>query len=112
MGLVERGSKDRSEKKTVSRLLGHLGLSPQRPINKSYKLDPKKIEQYINPTFPEIAKQAKESGAKIYFVDEASVRSDSHRAFTWGIIGETPVVKDSGRRFGLGVISGTTPLCG
>jgi hypothetical protein len=109
MGLVERGSQGRSEKKTVSRLLGHLGLSPQRPIYKSYKQDPKKIEQYINTTFPEIAKQAKESGAKIYFVDEASVRSDSHRGFTWGIIGETPVVKDSVRRFGLSVISGITP---
>ena len=37
------------------------------------------------------------------------VRSDSHRGFTWGIIGETPDVKDSGGRFGLSAISGITP---
>jgi transposase len=104
---IDRGVK--LSKSSVSRLLGHLGLSPQRPIYKSYKQDPKKIEQYINTTFPDIAKQAKKSGAKIYFVDEASVRSDSHRGFTWGKIGETPVVKDSGGRFGLSVISGITP---
>ena len=93
----------------MSRLLGHLGLSPQRPIYKSYKQDPKKIEQYISKTFPDVAQQAKALGAKIYFLDEASVRSDSHRGFTWGKIGETPVVNDSSDRFGLSVISGITP---
>lgn len=103
----ERGVK--LSKSSVSRLLGHLGLSPQRPIYKSYKQDPKKIEQYLNTTFPDVARQAKKLGAQIYFVDEASVRSDSHRGLTWGKIGETPVVKDSGGRFGLSVISGITP---
>lgn len=103
----ERGIK--LSKSSVSRLLGHLGLSPQRPIYKSYKQDPKKIEKYINTTFPDIARQAKKLGAQIYFVDEASVRSDSHRGFTWGKVGETPVVNDSGGRFGLSVISGITP---
>jgi len=96
-------------KSSVSRLLGHLGLSPQRPIYKSYKQDPKKIEHYLKKTFPDVVREAKSSGAQIYFVDEASVRSDSHRGFTWGKIGETPVVKDSGGRFGLSVISGITP---
>jgi len=96
-------------KASVSRLLKHLGLSPQRPIYKSYKQDPEKIEQYIATTFPEVARQAKKLGAQIYFVDEASVRSDSHRGLTWGKRGETPVVKDSGGRFGLSVISGVTP---
>jgi len=103
----ERGVK--LSKSSVSRLLGHLGLSPQRPIYKSYKQDPKKIEQYLTTTFPDVARQAKKLGAQIYFVDEASVRSDSHRGLTWGKIGETPVVKDSGGRFGLSVISGITP---
>ena len=96
-------------KSAISRLLGHLGLSPQRPIYKSYKQDPKKIEHYLQTTFPDVVKQAKKLGAQIYFVDEASVRSDSHRGLTWGKRGETPVVKDSGGRFGLSVISGITP---
>ena len=103
----ERGI--RLSKSSVSRLLKHLGLSPQRPIYKSYKQDPKKIEQYIQKTFPDVARQAKELDAQIYFVDEASVRSDSHRGLTWGKRGETPVIRDSGGRFGLSVISGVTP---
>ena len=48
-------------------------------------------------------------GAGIYFVDEASVRSDAHRGLTWGKIGETPVVQDSGSRFSLHVISAVSP---
>ena len=48
-------------------------------------------------------------GADIYFVDEASVRSDAHRGLTWGKVGETPVVEDSGSRFSLHVISAVSP---
>jgi transposase len=96
-------------KSAVSRLLGHLGLSPQRPIYKSYKQDPRKIEQYLSESFPEAVAQAQKMGAAVFFVDEASVRSDAHRGFSWGKIGETPVVRNSGGRFGLKVISAVTP---
>jgi transposase len=96
-------------KSSVSRLLGHLGLSPQRPIYKSYKQDPRKIDQYLLETFPDAVNKAKEMGAEIFFVDEASVRSDAHRGLTWGKKGETPVVRNSGGRFGLSVISAVSP---
>ncbi len=102
----ERGVK--LSKSAVSRLLGHLGLSPQRPVYKSYKQDPKKIEKYLKETFPEVVERARELGAEIYFVDEAAVRSDAHRGWTWGRVGETPVVRDSGGRVGLKVISAVT----
>jgi len=38
-------------------------------------------------------------------VDEAAFRSDAHRGTTWGKIGETPVVRDSGGRFGFKLVS-------
>ncbi len=107
--LIKRERGVELSKSAVSRLLKHLGLSPQRPLYKSYKQDPKKIEQYLKKTFPEVVEQAQRLGAEIYFVDEASVRSDAHRGWTWGKIGETPVVRDSGGRFGLSVISAVTP---
>ncbi len=95
-------------KSAVSRLLAHLGLSPQRPLYKSYKQDPKRIEQYLSKTFPQLVERARALGADLYFVDEAAVRSDSHRGWTWGKVGHTPVVRDSGGRFTLGVISAVT----
>ena len=76
----ERGVK--LSKSAVSRLLGHLGLSPQRPIYKSYKQDPKKIEKYLKETFPEVVERAQELDAETYFVDEAAVRSDAHPGWT------------------------------
>ena len=96
-------------KSGVSRLLRHLGLSPQRPIYRSYKQNPKELDRYLKRTFPKLRELAKRTGAVIYFVDEASVRSDAHRGTTWGKIGQTPVVTDSGDRFGLRLISAVSP---
>jgi AcrR family transcriptional regulator len=107
--LIEKERGINLSKSAVSRLLGHLGLSPQRPIYKSYKQDPAKIEEYLSKTFPEAVAQAKALNANIFFVDEASVRSNAHRGLTWGKVGETPVVRDSGGRFGLNVISAISP---
>lgn len=96
-------------KSSVSRLFKHLGLTPQRPIHKSYKQNPDKMKTYLDETFPSAMKKAKKLGAQLYFVDEASVRSDAHSGTTWGKRGETPVVQDSGGRFGLRVISAVSP---
>lgn len=39
-------------KSGVSRLLRHLGLSPQVPKYKSYRQDPKELRRYLRRTFP------------------------------------------------------------
>ena len=100
---TERGL--RLSKSGVCRLLGHLGLSPQRPTYKSYKQDPNKVKAYLAQIYPEAVAEAKKHHARLYFVDEASLRSDAHRGTTWGKIGETPIVRDSGGRFGFKLIS-------
>ena len=92
-------------KSSICRLLGHLGLTPQKPLYKSYKQDPEKIKVYLSKTYPEVVAQAKKYHARIYFLDEAAFRSDAHRGTTWGKCGETPVIKDSGGRFGFKLIS-------
>jgi transposase len=96
-------------KSGVSRLLRHLGLSPQRPIYRSYKRDPEAMKKYLDQTFPGLRARARRTGAIIYFVDEAAVRSDAHRGTTWGKIGQTPEVADSGDRFSLRLISAVSP---
>lgn len=96
-------------KSAVSRLLAQLGLSPQRPLYKSYKQKPKELKRFLTETFPGLREQARRTGAVIFFVDEAAVRSDAHRGTTWGKRGETPVVRDSGDRFGLRLISAVSP---
>lgn len=108
-GLLKQERQVTLSKSSISRLLNHLGLSPQRPVYKSYKQNPKKVIAYLDDAFPNAVSQAKDCKAQLYFVDEAAVRSDSHRGSTWGKRGETPVVKDSGGRFGFKLISAVSP---
>ena len=96
-------------KSAVCRLLQQMGLTPQRPIYRSYKQEPQELEKYLKRTFPQLRRLAQRIGAEIYFVDESAVRSDHHPGTTWGAIGQTPVVEDSGDRFGLKLISAVSP---
>lgn len=99
-------------KSGVSRLLRYLGLTAQIPKYKSHKQDPQKLDRYLKETFPQVVSEARRTGAVIYFVDEAALRADAHRGTTWAPIGETPVVEDSGDRFGLRLISAVSPQGG
>ena len=96
-------------KSAICRLMQQLGLTPQRPIYKSIKQSKTEMTKYLDKTFPQIREQARRTGALIFFVDEASIRSDSHRGTTWGKSGKTPVVKDTGDRFGVRLISAVSP---
>jgi hypothetical protein len=93
----------------ISRLWTHLGLSPQRPIYRSYQQDPKSIEKYLKRTFPQVHALARKRGAVIYLVDEAAICADSLRGTTWGKVGQTPVAQDSGGRFRINLISAVSP---
>ena len=41
----------------------------------------------------------------MFFADESGVRSDFHAGTTWGIRGKTPVVRHTGKRFHLNMLS-------
>ena len=58
--------------------------------------------------FPAIRAQAKDEGATIYFGDEAGIRSDYHAGTTWAPVGQTPIVKATGARHSLNMISAVT----
>jgi len=57
------------------------------------------VRRWLEQEYPRIRRQAREVG-DIYFGDEAGVRSDSHAGTTWGIKGQTPVVRRQGNEFG------------
>jgi transposase len=90
---------------SVSRLLKKLGLSPQRPLFRAYQQDPEKVEAYLKDEYPKIRKRAKAKGARIFFADEASIRSDYHSGTTWAPKGQTPIVRTTGARFRINMLS-------
>jgi transposase len=92
----------------VGRLLGRLGLSPQRPLWRAWQADPEAVEKWKKEDFPAIRAQAKKEGATVYFADEAGIRSDYHAGTTWAPVGQTPIVKATGARHSLNMISAVT----
>lgn len=106
--LIAREFKVVMSASAVGRLLHRLGLSPQRPLWRAWQADPEKVAAWKQTEYPAIAKAAKKAGATVYFADEAGIRSDHHAGRTWGAIGRTPVVKTTGARFSLNMISAVT----
>jgi len=94
---------------SVGRLLHRLGLSPQRPLFRAYQQDPEAVELWKTEVYPAIRREAQAAGAEIYFADEASVRSDFHAGTTWAPKGQTPVIKTTGARFRVNLISAVSP---
>ena len=94
---------------SVGRLLAQLGLSCQRPLAKAFEQNPSLVEQWVKSEYPKIRAQANREGAEIFFADESGIRSDFHAGTTWAPIGQTPVVKQSGQRFSLNMISAISP---
>jgi transposase len=95
----------RLSRASVGRLLRQLGLTCQRPLFRATEQDPERVRRWLEEEYPVIRAQAKRVGAEIYFGDEAGVRSDSHAGTTWGIKGQTPVVRRSGQRCSVNMIS-------
>ena len=93
---------------SVGRLLRTVGLSPQRPLWRAWQADPAAVETWKTETFPQLRAEAKKAGATIYFGDEAGLRSDYHAGTTWAPVGQTPVVKATGARHSLNMVSAVT----
>lgn len=93
---------------SVGRLLRTLGLSAQRPLWRAWQADPDAVQHWREQEFPAIRAQARAEGATVYFGDEAGIRSDYHAGTTWAPVGRTPVVKATGARHSLNMISAVT----
>jgi len=106
--LIRREFDVRLSAVSVGRLLSKLGLSPQRPLWRAWQADPEAVQRWQDEEFPAIRKQAKAEGATVYFGDEAGIRSDYHAGTTWAPVGQTPVVKATGARHSVNMISAVT----
>src|SRR6059036_2792553 len=90
---------------SVGKLLASLDITPQMPLRRAYERDPKRVQHWLDEEYPKLKKRAKKLRAKIFFLDEAGFQSDPPLGRTYGLKGKTPVVKTSGQRQSLNVIS-------
>lgn len=89
----------------VGRYLKAWGYTPQKPISKAFEQKPEKVKEWLEKEYPAIKKRAKKENAVIYFGDETGMRSDHQAGTSYAPAGETPVIKKTGQRFSLNMIS-------
>lgn len=89
----------------VGRYLKAWGYTPQKPISKAFEQKPKKVKDWLEKEYPAIKKRAKKENAVIYFGDETGMRSDHQAGTSFAPAGATPVIKRTGQRFSLNMIS-------
>ena len=89
----------------VGRYLKSWGYTPQKPISKAFEQKPEKVKQWLEKEYPAIKKRALKEKAVIYFGDKTGMRSDHQAGRSYAPAGETPVIKRTGQRFSLNMIS-------
>lgn len=93
---------------SVGRYLKAWGLSAQKPVRRAYERKEEAIVRWLAEDYPAIARQAKREKATIYWGDEMGVRSDHVTGTSYAPVGQTPVIRATGQRFGCNMISAIT----
>jgi transposase len=103
--LIEKKLQKEVSMATVGRLLGKIGYTNQKPLMRAYEQNPTKVQEWLTKEFPRIKREAKREKREIDFGDEAGFRSTERGGKTWAKRGKTPVVRVTGKRFGINAIS-------
>jgi transposase len=107
--LIEREFGVALHKSTVARTLSRLGLTPQIPARRAFQRDEEACLRWAQEEFPAIVRAVKRRQSTLLFGDEAGVHEDGPVARTWGAKGQRPVVRVSGQRRRVNVISAISP---
>jgi transposase len=98
----------RSPIRTVGEYLRRWGYTPQKPVRKAYKQDPKAVAEWLERTYPAIERRATKEGGEIHWGDETGVRSTCQHSRGYARPGETPELIVPGSRFSVNMISTVT----
>ena len=90
---------------TVGGYLRGWGFSPQKPQRRALEQNPAAVARWLATEFPAIQAQAKREGGVVLWLDEMGVRSDAAAGRSWAPVGQTPVIKGTGKRFRVNMIS-------
>ena len=90
---------------SVWEALKRLNLSAQKPERRALEQNPIARAKWIRQELPKIKKMAAKERALIFYEDEAAVRLTPTVGTTWAPIGKTPIVRVTGKRASVCVMS-------
>ena len=79
--------------RTVGEYLKRWNYTPQKPLRKAYKQNPKAISAWLKDEYPAIAMKSKKENAEIHWGDETGLCNDSNHGRSYAPRGETPAIK-------------------
>lgn len=91
--------------RTVGEYLARWGMTPQKPVQRALEQNPEKVKRWLEVEYPAIRRKARQEGAQILWADEMGLRSDDQVGRSYGERGKTPVIRRTGKRFGINMIS-------
>lgn len=94
--------------RTVGEYLKRWGFTPQRPLRKAYKQNPKAIAAWLNEDYPAIAQRARKEKAEIHWGDETGLCNDSYHGRSYAPRGQTPSIRLHPRCERVNLISSVT----
>ena len=94
----------------VGRLLRRWGFTPQKPVTRAYERNDDRIRHWLRYKYPALRRRAKRENAEIYWEDETGLRSDHLVGRSFSPRGHTPVIRNTGNRFGCNIISAVNNL--
>src|SRR5512132_4502433 len=81
------------------------GSARSRPQRRALEQNPAAVRRWLAQEFPAIRARAKREGGVVLWLDEMGVGSDAAAGRSWAPVGQTPVIKRTGKRFRVNMIS-------
>ena len=103
--LIERKFGIKVSVSTAGAYLKQCGMTPQKPILKSYKQQPERIRAWVDTEYPQVVARAKAQKALVFWGDETAVRSRDQVGRGYSKRGIKPVQTQGGYRFGVNMVS-------
>ena len=94
--------------RTVGEYLNRWNFTPQKPLKKAYKQNPKAVKAWLETEYSDISKRAKKENAEIHWGDETGLCNDSYHGRSYAPRGETPAIRLHPRCQRVNLISSVT----
>ena len=79
--------------RTVGEYLKRWGFTPQRPLRRAYKQNPKAVKSWLENEYPAISQRALKERAQIHWGDETGLCNDSYYGRSYSPKGKTPTIQ-------------------
>jgi hypothetical protein len=81
----------------------------ERPVRRAFTRDDEACRRWAETEFPAVVRQMQRRQSTLLFEDETGVHEDGPVARTWGARGQTPIVRVTGQRDRVNLLSAISP---